>query len=343
MPGSDSATLGTGDRAQEAADRRRQLEETLDRWFAALAHNTAEGLPIADSIRFTEQAAAIPVGDGLFISTTEGPTGFKIVATDETAGQVGAIAMMKMWDRPALVTVRLKIVDGKITEAEHVIAPQLLPHGLANLEVPRPALLADLPESERTPREAMLRIASSYFDAIEQDNGDLCPFDDGCVRRENGMQTTLNQSGQAFPMENVEPERAAAMARMGAMTCRDQLNTGLMQYITMIRPRRLQIVDERRGLVLGFPRFVHRGDNRRYPLTGVEGIDEFAMEFGPMDLQASELFRIRAGKVTDIEATGFLNAYLAPTGWDDVYPETYDYEVTHPGTKPYRAGKGPCV
>ena len=338
MTDSDAMTLEARPAPADASSRK-QLEAILDQWFEALLRHSADGLPIADSVRFTEQAVAIPVGDGLFISATEAPSDFKIVATDEVAGQVGAITMMKMWNQPALVTVRLKVEGGRITEAEHVIAPQLFAHALANLERPRPALLKNLPEKERTSRAEMLRIADSYFDAIEQDNGDLCPLDDGCVRRENGMQTTLNPGGPSFPMENVDPERADAMKRMGAMTCRDQLNTRIMQYITMIRPRRLQIVDQQRGLVLGFPRFVHRGDNRHYQLEGVESVTEFAMEFGPNDLQASELFRISRGKVTDIEATGFINSYLAPTGWDDVYPETYEYEVTHPNTRPYRAGK----
>jgi hypothetical protein len=337
MTESDAATLDSAPTA--TMDRRRELEAILDRWFEALVAHSPVGLPLAGNIRFTEQAVQIPVGDGLFVSATEAPAGFKIVATDEVAGQVGAIALMKIWDKPALVTVRLKVEDGRITEAEHVIADQLFAHAMANLETARPQLLAELPEEDRTPRDDMLRIASSYFDAIEQDDGDLCPFDDACVRRENGLQTTLNDGGPAFPMESVDPERAEAMARMGAMTCRDQLNTRLMQYITMIRPRRLQVIDETRGLVLGFPRFVHRGDNRRLKLRGVEGIEEIDLGFGPNDLQASELFRIRRGKVTDIEATGFINAYLAPTGWDDVYPETYDYEVTHPNTKPFRAGR----
>ena len=44
------------------------------------------------------------------------------------------------------------------------------------------------------------------------------------------------------------------------------------------------------------------------------------------------------GKIHEIEASGFINAYLAPTGWDAEYPEHYKYAVTHPKTHPHQAG-----
>jgi hypothetical protein len=50
------------------------------------------------------------------------------------------------------------------------------------------------------------------------------------------------------------------------------------------------------------------------------------------------MFKIRKGRLYEIEATGFINAYMAPTGWDDRYPERYKYAVTHPRTHPYNAG-----
>ena len=122
------------------------------------------------------------------------------------------------------------------------------------------------------------------------------------------------------------------------MGCRDGLNTHSLQYITMIRPRHLYIIDEQKGLVLGFPRFVHRGNVRYEKIAGVPGLEAMPMSFGPNDLQASELFKVRSGKLHEIEATGFINAYMAPTGWDDRYPERYKYAVTHPRTHPYKAG-----
>jgi hypothetical protein len=316
------------------------LVSIMEKWLAALPAHSAKGLPIAPNIRFTEQAAAIPVGDGLFVSATEAPTSFKIIAADPTSGQVGALAVMKQWDKPVMLSARLKVVNGRITEAEHVIAVDLRPAVMDNLKEPRATFLEDVPAAERTSRAKLLSAADAYFDAIEQDSGDVAPFTDDCERHENGMQTTMQKKPAPSPIDSAAPGMAEAMAKMGAMGCRDQLNTHALQYITFIRPRHLLIIDEQKGLVFGFPRFVHRGNVRVEKIVGVPGVDTMPMSFGPMDLQASELFKIRSGKISDIEATGFLNAYLAPTGWEDRYHETYKYPVTHPNTHPYHAGTG---
>lgn len=314
------------------------LTAIIGQWLDALPKHSAAGLPLAKTLRFTEQAAAIPIGDGLFLSTTEGPSTFRIVAADPVSGQVAAFAMMKQWDKPVLVAVRLKIADRKIIEAEHVIATTFFPGGLENLKTPRQALLDDVPAAERTPRAQMWAAANAYFDSIEQDDGSIAPFADDCTRHENGGQTTTNAKPVPPPAGFGTPQTADAVAHMNTLNCRDQLNTHVLQYITMIRPRMLLVIDEQKGLVFGFPRFVHRGDNRLMKIAGVAGLDVLPMDFGPVDLQAAELFKIRAGKIHEIEANGFLNAYRAPTGWEDRYSETYKYAVTHPNTHPYRAG-----
>ena len=55
-------------------------------------------------------------------------------------------------DKPIMLGLRLKIVNGQITEAEHLIARNLSARSLANLETPRPGLLAHGPARERVPR-----------------------------------------------------------------------------------------------------------------------------------------------------------------------------------------------
>jgi hypothetical protein len=325
-------------RAKPASCDRACLVDIMQRWLDALPRHSAKGLPLAPGVRFTEQAARIPVGDGLFVSATEAPTTFKIFAADPASGQVGFFGMMKQWDKPILLAARLKVVGGRIAEAEHVFAADLRPNGLANLQTPRPGLLADVPAGHRTPRAEMARIADSYFDSIEQDDGDIAPFADDCVRHENGMQTTTQKTPQATPLDNANPAQASAFAAIGRLGCRDAMNTRVLQYITMVRPRHLLIIDEQKGIVFGFPRFVHRGDVREMKIVGVPGVDRMPMAFGPNDLQAGELFKITDGQIHEIEANGFINAFLSPTGWDDRYPETYRYAVVHPHTHPRNVG-----
>lgn len=314
------------------------LSGLVDRWLVALPTHSATGLPLAHNVRFTEQGAAIPIGDGLFVSATAAPTTFKIVAVDPANGQIAAFTVMQQWNKPAVVAVRLKVENGEITEAQHVIAGSPAPSAMANLVTPRQAFLDDVPTSERTPRAGLLSAANGYFDAIEQDDGSLAPFAPDCARHENGMQTVNNKTPVPSPLDSISPQMAAAMAKIGALNCTEQVNAHFFQYITMIRPRLLLVVDEEKGIVFAFPRFVHRGDVRSMTIVGVPGVDTVPMNFGPMDLQAAEVFKIRKGRIHEIEACGFLNAYMAPTGWEDRYPETYRYAVTHPNTHPYQAG-----
>ena len=314
------------------------LVGVMDKWLDALTAHSAKGLPLASNVRFTEQAAAIPVGDGLFVSTTEGPTTFKIVLADPVSGQVGFFGVIKQWDKPVLLAARLKVTGGKITEAEHVIAVDLRPTSLANLQTPRQALLEDVPAAHRTSRARMLAAANAYFDSIEQDAGDIAPYADDCVRHENGMQTTTNKTPTPTPLDAANPGQSSAFAKLAPLGCHDAMNTHVLQYITMIRPRHMLIVDEQKGVVFGFPRFVHRGNVREMKIVGVPGVDTMPMNFGPNDLQAAEMFKITDGKIHEIEASGFINAYMAPTGWDAQYPEHYKYAVTHPHTHPHQAG-----
>ena len=52
------------------------------------------------------------------------------------------------------------------------------------------------------------------------------------------------------------------------------------------------------------------------PISGVPGVDTVPMNFGPIDLQAAEIFAIRGGKIHEIEAMGYLLPYNAKTGWE---------------------------
>src|SRR5207244_7086142 len=84
------------------------------------------------------------------------------------------------------LALRLKVVDRKITEAEHLIARIAAPSQLNALKTPRAAFFQAVPEAQRNQRNILLLIANSYYDALTQNNGELAPFADDCGRRENG-------------------------------------------------------------------------------------------------------------------------------------------------------------
>src|SRR5439155_8215705 len=85
------------------------------------------------------------------------------------------------------LALRLKVVDRKITEVEHVIARIDAPSQLNALKTPRAAFFQVVPKARRDARNILLLIGNSYYDALTQNNGELAPFADDCGRRENGM------------------------------------------------------------------------------------------------------------------------------------------------------------
>ena len=311
-PDSAQATAGQCDRDC--------LIGLMDQYLAALVAHDPSRLRLTKTVKYTENTATIPVGDGLWVGVSGGPTTFKIYAADVTAGQVGLLGVLQEFGKPVLLALRLKVVERRIAEIEHVVARHLREPAMPNLVEPRPGFLQPIPPSERVSREEMLRIADSYFESIEQCNGDLAPFADDAERHENGIQTTTNEPSDPASFGSSESEQVRlAMARIDALGVRDQMNCRILSYITRIRPRRLLIVDEEMGLVYGFPMFVHRGDVRTIKIVGVPGVDTVPRPVDPINLQAGEIFKIRNGQIHEIEANGFLLPYNAKCGWEEEY------------------------
>jgi hypothetical protein len=138
-------------------------------------------------------------------------------------------------------------------------------------------------------------------------NGDLAPFADDCLRRENGMQTNGNP-----------PPATPGFATMGAMRCRDQINTHLFTYIKRIEPRRVEIADVETGLVFGLSQFRHPMEQNFVKIVGVPGVEKVDMNFKPFDLPAAHIFKIRGGEIHEIEAMGFTMPYNSKTGWESL-------------------------
>ena len=290
-----------------------------DQYMAALVAHDPTRLPVATTVKYTENTATMPLGDGLWVGASELPQTFKIYAADPVTQQVGFYGVMKEFDKPIIFALRLKVEDQRITEIEHVVVRDLQPMNMPNLAVTRRGFLEVVPPAERVSRGQMLAIADSYFESIEKNNGDLAPFADDCERHENGLQTTTNKTPPPNPMANLGQEAATAFAKIGALGCHDSMNTHAFSYIDRIRPRRLEIVDEELGLVFGLPMFHHRGNVRSIKIVGVPGVGTMPMPFGPMDLQAVEIFKIRGGKIHEIEAGGYTLPYNSKTGWEPIW------------------------
>jgi hypothetical protein len=290
----------------------------VDDYLEALVRRNPASLPLAETVKYTENTVTIPLGDGLWVGASNGPASFKIYAVDVQAGQAGFLGVMEEFGEPVILALRLRVASGKISEIEHVVARRIKETDMHNLIQPRLGFLQPVPPSERVSRQVMVRIANAYFESIEQCNGDLAPFAIDAERHENGSQTTTNKLPDPAAFGSSESEQLRlSMARINALGVRDQINCHILSYITRIQPRRLWIVDEEMGLVFGFPMFVHRGNVRTIHIIGVPGVDTVPMPYGPFNLQAGEIFKIYAGQIHEIEANGCVLPYGSRSGWDE--------------------------
>ncbi len=314
---------------QEAAPTinldRQQLVALMGNYLVALVKHDPSSVPLAGDIKFVENTAKINIGDGLWATASEGPGEFQILAADPTAQQVACLVMMKENAKKdskgtdILVGARLKVVNGKITEAEHLAIRDLTssPMGknaLKNLQKPRPALLEDVAAEDKTPRDDMIKIGLTYYDALTGEDGKLSPFADDCERRENGM-TTAGTREKVGPPPGSDAATTNAFAAF-PRTCEGQISTGTFAYITEIKSRRVLVADEQKGLAVGFSMFWHRGAEKEMPIKNVPGVTSVPASFGSFNLPAMHIYKIRKGKIYEIEAIGFTMPYGLSSGWD---------------------------
>jgi hypothetical protein len=280
---------------------------TVDKYIDALVKKNPQQAPFAKDARFTENAQVLKLGDGLWKTASEGPQGYKLVAADAATGQAAFYLLMKENGNPIWLSGRLKVAAQKITELETVIIRKGVSFGNFELAAPVPVWSEVLTPQQRVPRDKMIEIANSYFEALEKNLTDSVPFDDACNRIENGMQTTNNPSGNF----------GGNGPKVGALGCRDNINSMMWRYITKISPRRFLLADEERGIVMGVFMFQQDGS---IPETDVPGFGKYqysAMTLKPFTTVIPEMFKIREGRIVQIEATMASIPYGSKSRWED--------------------------
>jgi hypothetical protein len=290
------------------ACQRECLLDTVDRYLSAIARRDPEQAPFAANARFTENAQVLKLGDGLWRTASEGPQGYKLVVADPVTGQSGFYVLMKESGNPIWLSGRLKVAGREITELETVIIRKGRGFGEFDRAAPLPVWNETLTPAQRRPRAEMIEIADKYFEALEKNLADHVPFDDTCNRIENGVQTTNNPSSN-FGGDNGP--------KVGALGCRENINSMMWRYITQISPRRFLIADEERGIVFGVFMFHHDGTQASTVIPGFGEYQYSAATRRPFTTVIPEMFKIRDGRIVQIEATMASLPYGSPSRWDD--------------------------
>ena len=294
-------------RAEAPCDRA-CLSGYLDDYMAALKAHDPSRLPLAPDVKFTENAVPLAVGDGLW-NTIDSVGDYKLPFIDPEDGQAGLYGVVVEDGKPAHFMVRLKVEGRRITEIETIVLrpAENLNFGNPMGMKPRAAFYEDVPPDERLTRVQLVSMANAYFETLQQNNGTLfATFADDCNRIESGVQTTNN------PATNPTGRPDPGIKKMG---CEAQFKTGFFRFVTHIRDRRFVVVDRQKGLVYAAAFFDHQGDMRKVKLTDGRVVD--AQYSTPWTWQIGELFKIRGGKLHQIEALVMKAPYAIQDVWSD--------------------------
>jgi hypothetical protein len=310
-----STALFAQPQAKKPVCDRTCLQSYMDRYLKAMLDRNVSDDLFARNVRFTENGVQLPLGnEGLWYGMS-GLGGYRFYVPDIETQQVAMIGSVKEnmgnhgvnddQGNNIAVAIRLRIVDGKITEAEQLAirpavqlgggggrgggargaaapAAQSTGDRVAAMKEPNAIFSQIIPENERASREELVTQANYYFTALARHDGNgYYPFTEGCVRFENGTTTTTDCLAQftGHSLDNI---------------------------VDRIRDRRFVAVDRERGVVFSFAFFDHSRINWTW--------------------QLAELFKIEKGKIRRIEAVFHQAPFGIPSGWS-TYEQSISEEI----------------
>ena len=295
----------------EQACQRACLEGFVDKYLQAMADGTVDPALFAPTARFTENGVQLPLGNEGLWATATAPGKYKFYVPDVETQQVAFLGTVmeqttssatgpQRAPEPVGLSLRLRIVDGRITEIEQIAARPDRPLGAAAnapsnspfpatgaaveaMGAPHPVFLEAVPASQRMERADLVAVANQYFEGMQRNDGKgYYPFTDDCLRHENGM-------------ISAGPPGTMGSRGTPVATCKGQFETSLRNVVSGIRDRRFVAVDRERGIVFAFAAFDHRNINWTWEL--------------------GELFKIENNRIRRIEAIFIRGPYGVCSGW----------------------------
>jgi hypothetical protein len=290
------------------------LEGLMDQYLAAVVAHDPKRLPLSADVKYTENAQVVPLGDG-FWKTAQGIGNYKHVFADPPQGQVALMGTMIEAGTPILMSVRLRVELGRITEIETVYFKPGGggPNNIAAMDKMGKAediWFRTIPPAQRLPRQQMIAIADAYFSGLQKNDGKgvngspTYPFTNDCHRIENGAPTT-----NVPPPPNLAP----GAVNLFSLDCLTQFAKGYYYVVQNIHSRRYPLVDEERGVV-----WAHCVFDQGTVNSGVlsDGTKHSYPGFNrPSSILVTEAFLIEGGKIRRVEMIGPAATYHINSPW----------------------------
>ena len=290
------------------------LENVVDQYLTALVARDPKRLPLSKDVMYTENNQVIEIGDG-FWKTVEGRGNYTHIFADPEFGQVAYMGTMREAGGPILMSLRLRIELGRITEVESVYFKPGGggPNNIAEMDKPyKPEEMwfKSISPAQQKSRQELIAVADGYFTGLQKNDGKgingtgTYPFTNDCHRIENGSATT-NVPRPA----NEAPGTINAFA----MDCLSQFKLGYYYVVQKIHNRRYTVVDRERGVVYSHAVFdqgtVNKGvlsDGRPHEFRGFNR---------PSSILVTEAFLIENGKIRRVEMVGPSAPYHMNSPW----------------------------
>ena len=289
------------------------LEGVMNQYLAAVVAHDPKRVPLSEDVMYTENAQVIKVGDG-FWKTAGGIGNYKHYFADPEFGQVAFMGTMQEAGSLLLMSARLRIELGRITEIESVYFKPGGggPNNIAGMDQAKieDIWFKSIPPAQRPTRPQIIATADGYFTGLQKNDGKgingtgTYPFTNDCHRIENGSPTT-----------NVpRPANAAPGAIvLFSMDCLTQFQKGLYFVVQNIHHRRYPLVDNERGVVWSHVVFdqgtVNKGvlsDGTPYEYNGFNR---------PSSILVTEAFLIENLKIRRVEMIGPSATYHINSPW----------------------------
>ena len=279
---------GAGPASAQTCDRA-CLRTMLDQYLAAVVKHDPSAAPLVVGFRQTENAINVRPGNGVW-KTVTGLGKVQRKYFDPVSGQAAYFGTVEEGSGTAIVSIRVRVENRRLTEAEWFLARANDP-GLsgprreggppANLHNPEylaanPPPDRVVPRNQRSDRDSLIRIVDSYFDAITSHDGSVALTHQGCGRVENGTPAPAGAflppapRGQGPGRQGAPPPAAGrgtppvagAPAAPGAPQPGPASNDcvgGLQNFnLSMVVARRVPLVDEEAQVVLAYAVFIRR-------------------------------------------------------------------------------------
>jgi len=232
-----TANAAQGATAAPACDRECLRGKVTQLLYALVKHDVS-GLPVAGTLRVTEDAVEKPLAKVGLVGTVTRLRGYRQDILDERAGVAASMVVVEETGAPVLLVVRLKVVADALTEIE-LVATRSRAEGLIfNIDglgapsammnyAPRPGQLATRDQATKAALKYPEGLtAAKTFAAVN------APFAPDAYRYENGQVMAGPDCKFAPGCQNISTQSLAIFQRLGdAQT-------------------RVIAVDERMGIVL---------------------------------------------------------------------------------------------